>query len=81
MSQFQKEKNYQIEMRKIKNDEELNRLKRDYENKVESMQREIASRQLSGRQLNDRYAFLETKAQEARKQLENYELELMKLRD
>jgi hypothetical protein len=30
------------------------------------MQREIASRELVGREMNEKYAFLEVKAQEAR---------------
>lgn len=33
ISQFQKEKNYQIELLKIKNDEDIHRLKREFDYK------------------------------------------------
>jgi uncharacterized protein (DUF2461 family) len=44
ISQLQKEKNYQIDMLRIKNEEELNRTRREYELKVEDMLREIRHR-------------------------------------
>jgi TolA-binding protein len=37
VSQLQKEKNYQIDMLRIKNEEDLNRTRREYELKVEDM--------------------------------------------
>jgi hypothetical protein len=39
MNQYQKEKSYQLEMVKIKNEESLNRLRREYELKTEDMTR------------------------------------------
>jgi uncharacterized protein YihD (DUF1040 family) len=39
MIQFQKEKNYQIDMMKTKNDEVINGLKREYENRIEDLQK------------------------------------------
>ena len=44
ITQLQKEKNYQIDMLRIKNEEELNRTRREYEIKVEDMLREIRNR-------------------------------------
>jgi hypothetical protein len=44
ISQLQKEKNYQIDMLRIKNEEELNRTRREYELKVEDTLREIRNR-------------------------------------
>lgn len=81
MVQFQKEKSYQLEMMRVKSEEEQARLRRDYEVRVEDLQREIVARDMMSQEISDRYAFLEGKGQEARNTLENYELELMKLRD
>jgi hypothetical protein len=39
MAQFQKEKNYQLDLMKAQNEEHLSRLRREYENKVEDVQR------------------------------------------
>ena len=39
ISQFQKESNYQIELIKIKNDEEGNKLRRDYEYQLYELHR------------------------------------------
>ena len=44
ISQFQKEKNYQLDRLKATNEEELLRIKREYENKVEEMYRQIQAR-------------------------------------
>ena len=44
ISQFQKEKNYQLDRLKATNEEELLRIKREYENKVEEMHRQIQAR-------------------------------------
>lgn len=50
MSQYQKEKNYQLEMLRIKNEEELNRLRRDYEVRIEDLQREARAREAANRE-------------------------------
>ena len=52
MNQFQKEKNYQIDMIKTKNEEDLIRLNREYENKVNDVKKELASREMQGKELN-----------------------------
>lgn len=80
MVQFQKEKNYQIELMRTQNEENLSRLRREYENKVQDVQRQISSRELLGRDLSDQYSMQEKKAQDTRVLLEKYELELVKLR-
>lgn len=49
MSQYQKEKNYQLEMLRIKNEEELNRTRRDYEARIEDLQREARAREAANR--------------------------------
>jgi len=51
VNQFQKEKNYQIEMLKIKNEEELSRFRRDFEVKIEDILKEIKARELVGKDL------------------------------
>jgi hypothetical protein len=39
ISQFQKEKNYQVGLIKLKNEEEVNRLRREYDYKLDELQR------------------------------------------
>lgn len=43
-AQFQKERNYQLELLRLKGEEEANRLRRDYELKVDELQRELKNR-------------------------------------
>ena len=68
--QLQKEKNYQIEMLRLKNEEELNRTRRDYEVKVEDLLREIRNREAVGKELLDKSAYMEGKVGELRTALD-----------
>jgi predicted secreted Zn-dependent protease len=67
LSQFQKEKNYQIELIKIRNDEEINKLRREFDLKTDEVQREIKGRDYQTREFNEKNAYLELKANELKK--------------
>ena len=81
MSQFQKEKNYQLEMVRIKNEEDANKLKRDYEVRVEDLTREIRNREILNRELGDKNGFVEGKVGELRLALQGLEEELLRFRE
>jgi uncharacterized protein (DUF2461 family) len=70
VAQLQKEKNYQIEMLRLKNEEDLNRTRRDYEVKVEDLLREIRNREAVGKELLDKSAYMEGKVGELRTALD-----------
>lgn len=69
MSQYQKEKNYQLEMLRIKNEEELNRTRRDYEARLEDLQREARAREGANREADQQNSYVECKVAELRKTL------------
>lgn len=58
ISQLQKEKSYQIEMLRIKNEEDLNRTRREYELKVEDAIREIRNREALGKELQEKNGYM-----------------------
>lgn len=45
MMQFQKEKNYQIELVRLKSEEEIGKLRRDKDREIEQLMREIRARE------------------------------------
>jgi hypothetical protein len=79
--QFQKEKNYQIELIKLKCEEESNRVRRDFEIKIDELQREIKAKDYQNRELNEKHAYLDLKLNELRKGVETLEGELIKYRE
>lgn len=81
MNQYQKEKNYQLEMLKIKNEEELSRQRRDQELRLEDLQRESKTREQLNRDLADKQGYLESRNQELKRTLEGLEDELVRFRD
>lgn len=81
ITQLQKEKNYQIDMLRIKNEEELNRTRRQYELKVEDMLREIRNRQALGKELLDKNGYMEAKVGELRATLDTLDNDLLRFRD
>jgi hypothetical protein len=81
VSQFQKEKSYQLEMLKIKNEEELARCRRDFEGKLDDMAKEIKARELLGKELGEKHGYLEKVGQELRGALEGLEGELKRYRE
>jgi hypothetical protein len=58
ISQLQKEKSYQIEMLRIKNEEDLNRTRREYELKVEDAIREMRNREALGKELQEKNGYM-----------------------
>ena len=49
VAQFQKEKSYQLQLMKIKNDEDTNKLKREYDFKLDDLQRELRNKDYHNR--------------------------------
>lgn len=47
--QFHKEKNYQMDLLQIKNEEELAKLRREYDIQIDELQKELKSQQYSNR--------------------------------
>jgi hypothetical protein len=70
VAQLQKEKNYQIDMLRIKNEEDLARTRRDYEARLEELLREIRSREAVGKELLEKSAYVEEKVGELRSALD-----------
>lgn len=81
LSQYQKEKNYQLEMLRIKNEEDLNRTRRDYEARIDDLQREARTREAANREADQQNSYVECKVAELRKTLENLEMELLRYRE
>lgn len=50
--QFQKEKNYQLELIKLKCEEESNRVRREFELKIDELQRELKNKDYTNREFN-----------------------------
>jgi chromosome segregation ATPase len=78
---MQKEKNYHIEMIKLKNSEEISRMKREYELKIEDLQRESRSREALSREIAEKNGSLESKSGELRGVLDGLEMEMRRFRD
>lgn len=81
ITQFQKEKNYQIELIKIKNDEGSNKLKREYEFKLDDLTRELRGKDYHNRELTEKTAYLELKTNELNKGIDILESEHQKFRE
>ena len=56
-------------MIKTKNEEDINRFRREYQNKIEDVQREIKSRELMGKDLAEKYTYFDNIGKELRNTL------------
>lgn len=59
MAQFQKEKNYQIDLVRLKSEEEISKLRRDKDREIEGLLRELKMREAEARDARERLALLE----------------------
>jgi hypothetical protein len=78
--QCQKEKNYQLELLRLKGEEEVNRLRRDFEARLDELHRELKSKDYQTRELSEKNAYLEIRAGELRKGAETLETEQLRTR-
>lgn len=81
IANFQKEKSYQVELVKLKQEEDANRLKREYEHKLEDLHRELRNRDYHNRELNEKSSYLELKINELNKGIEVLQAEHLRFRD
>jgi hypothetical protein len=77
LMQYQKEKNYQMELMKLKCDEDVNRLRRDKDREMEGLVKELKLKDIESREKSERLNYLELKNAELSKALAMLERELM----
>ena len=80
VAQFQKEKSYQLQLMKIKNDEDTNKLKREYDFKLDDLQRELRNKDYHNRQYHEKNSYLELKINELCKGVQILEIQHGKFR-
>lgn len=68
-------------MLRLKNEEDMNKIKREFELRLDELQRELKNKDYHTRELNEKNAYLDLKANELRKGVETLEGELLKYRD
>ena len=78
--QFQKEKNYQLELIKLKQEQDTNRLRREYEMKIDDFQRDLKGKDYMNREATEKNAYLQLKANQLKKGVENLQIQLIKAR-
>ena len=81
MVQCQKEKNYQLELMRLKGEEDANRLRRDFESRLDELHRELKAKDYHVRDLSEKNAYLDCKAGELRKGAEELEFEQVRARE
>ena len=77
LMQYQKEKNYQMELMKLKCDEDVNRLRRDKDREMEGLVKELKLKDIESREKSERLNYIELKNAELSKALAMLERELM----
>jgi septal ring factor EnvC (AmiA/AmiB activator) len=79
--QCQKEKNYQLELMRLKGEEDANRLRRDFESRLDELHRELKAKDYHVRDLTEKNAYLDSKAAELRKGVDELEGEQLRARE
>ena len=80
ITQFHKEKNYQLELLQIKHEEENSKLKREAELRVDEFLREIKHKDYQLKEKDEQNRYLEMRNEELRRDYETLNLEFAKCR-
>ena len=80
ITQFHKEKNYQLELLQIKHEEEISKLKREAELRVDEFLREIKHKDYQLKEKDEQNRYLEMRNEELRRDYETLNMEFAKCR-
>ena len=80
ITQFHKEKNYQLELLQIKHEEEISKLKRQAELRVDEFLREIKHKDYQLKEKDEQNRYLEMRNEELRRDYETLNIEFAKCR-
>lgn len=81
LSQFHKEKNYQMELLQIKHEEEMSRIKRESELRADEFIREIKHKDYQIKEKDEQIRYLEVRNDELRGDFDALDRELIKTRE
>ena len=81
LSQFYKEKNYQMELLQIKHEEEMSRIKRESELRADEFIREIKHKDYQIKEKDEQIRYLEVRNDELRGDFDALDRELIKTRE